>query len=50
MVAYATDEAAGTVIIDTTKTYLYLVLGNGQALRSGVGVGRDGFLGPAASA
>jgi lipoprotein-anchoring transpeptidase ErfK/SrfK len=44
VVAYATDEAAGTVIIDTAKTYLYLVLGGGQALRYGVGVGRDGFL------
>ena len=43
VVLYATGETAGTVIIDTANTYLYLVLGNGQALRYGVGVGRDGF-------
>jgi lipoprotein-anchoring transpeptidase ErfK/SrfK len=36
-------EAPGTIIIDTPNTYLYLVLGNGQALRYGIGVGRDGF-------
>src|SRR5213080_3664750 len=38
-----TKEPAGTVIIDTQNTYLYLVLGNGKALRYGVGVGREGF-------
>ncbi|QOZ32524.1 L,D-transpeptidase [Bradyrhizobium sp. CCBAU 53421] len=43
VVAYPTREAAGTVIIDTPHTYLYLVLGNGQAMRYGIGVGRDGF-------
>jgi lipoprotein-anchoring transpeptidase ErfK/SrfK len=43
VVGYATREAPGTVIIDTPNTYLYLVLGNGQALRYGIGVGRDGF-------
>jgi lipoprotein-anchoring transpeptidase ErfK/SrfK len=43
MVSYATREAAGTIIIDTPNTYLYLVLGNGQAMRYGIGVGRDGF-------
>ena len=42
-VAYATREAPGTIIIDTPNTYLYYVLGNGQALRYGIGVGRDGF-------
>ncbi len=42
-VAYPTSEAPGTVIIDTPNTYLYLVLGNGRALRYGIGVGRDGF-------
>ncbi len=36
-------EAAGTVIIDTPNTYLYYVTGNGQAIRYGIGVGRDGF-------
>ena len=43
IVAYPTREAAGTVIIDTPNTYLYYVLGGGQAIRYGIGVGRDGF-------
>ena len=41
--SYPTREAPGTVIIDTPNTYLYLVLGNGQAMRYGIGIGRDGF-------
>jgi lipoprotein-anchoring transpeptidase ErfK/SrfK len=43
IVSYAGREAPGTVIIDTPNTYLYYVLGNGQAIRYGIGVGRDGF-------
>ncbi len=43
VVDYRSNEAAGTVIIDTPNTYLYFVLGNGRALRYGIGVGRDGF-------
>jgi lipoprotein-anchoring transpeptidase ErfK/SrfK len=43
LVDYRTNEPAGTIIIDTPNTYLYLVLGNGQAIRYGVGVGREGF-------
>jgi lipoprotein-anchoring transpeptidase ErfK/SrfK len=43
IVSYATREAPGTIIIDTPNTYLYLVLGNGKAMRYGIGVGRDGF-------
>jgi len=43
VVHYPTREAPGTVIIDTPNTYLYLVLGNGQAMRYGIGIGRDGF-------
>jgi lipoprotein-anchoring transpeptidase ErfK/SrfK len=43
IVNYATREAPGTIIIDTPNTYLYLVLGGGQAVRYGIGVGRDGF-------
>jgi lipoprotein-anchoring transpeptidase ErfK/SrfK len=42
-VEYRTKEPAGTIIIDTPNTYLYLVLGNGRAMRYGVGVGREGF-------
>jgi lipoprotein-anchoring transpeptidase ErfK/SrfK len=43
IVSYATHEAAGTIVIDTPNTYLYYVLGGGQAIRYGIGVGRDGF-------
>src|ERR1700679_4251452 len=41
-VSYPTREAPGTIIIDTPNTYLYYVLGCGQAIRYGIGVGRDG--------
>jgi len=43
VVSYQGNEAAGTVIVDTAHTYLYLVLGGGKALRYGIGVGRQGF-------
>jgi lipoprotein-anchoring transpeptidase ErfK/SrfK len=43
VVPYAGHERAGTVIIDTPNTALYLVLNGGKALRYGIGVGRDGF-------
>jgi lipoprotein-anchoring transpeptidase ErfK/SrfK len=43
LVDYYTREPAGTVIVDTPNTYLYLVLGQGKALRYGIGVGREGF-------
>jgi lipoprotein-anchoring transpeptidase ErfK/SrfK len=43
MVEYRTREPAGTIIIDTANTYLYLVLGGGKAMRYGIGVGREGF-------
>jgi lipoprotein-anchoring transpeptidase ErfK/SrfK len=43
LVDYRTKEPAGTIIIDTANTYLYLVLPNGKAMRYGVGVGREGF-------
>ncbi len=42
-VDYPTDEVKGTVIVDTPNKYLYHVLGNGRAMRYGIGVGRDGF-------
>ena len=38
-----TSEAPGTIIVDPRSRYLYLVEGNGTALRYGVGVGRQGF-------
>jgi lipoprotein-anchoring transpeptidase ErfK/SrfK len=43
IVAFDTREAPGTVIIDTGNTALYYVLGQGRAVRYGVGVGREGF-------
>jgi lipoprotein-anchoring transpeptidase ErfK/SrfK len=43
LVDYRTREPAGTLIVDTPNTYLYLVLGNGKAMRYGIGVGREGF-------
>jgi len=43
VVSYRGSEAAGTIIIDTPHTYLYLVLGSGRAMRYGIGVGREGF-------
>jgi lipoprotein-anchoring transpeptidase ErfK/SrfK len=43
MVDYVTTEPAGTIIIDTPNTYLYLALSNGKAMRYGIGVGREGF-------
>jgi lipoprotein-anchoring transpeptidase ErfK/SrfK len=43
IVQYPTAEAPGTIIVDTPNTFLYLVLGGGQAIRYGIGVGREGF-------
>ena len=43
IVSYSSREAPGTVIIDTTHTYLFYVIGNGKAVRYGIGVGREGF-------
>jgi lipoprotein-anchoring transpeptidase ErfK/SrfK len=42
-VSFAGNYAPGTILINTAERRLYLVLGNGQALRYGIGVGRDGF-------
>jgi lipoprotein-anchoring transpeptidase ErfK/SrfK len=42
-VAFDTREAPGTIVIDTGGTALYYVLGQGRAIRYGVGVGREGF-------
>jgi lipoprotein-anchoring transpeptidase ErfK/SrfK len=43
IVSYQTMQPPGTIIIDTPHTFLYLTLGNGKALRYGIGVGRQGF-------
>ncbi|MGB8136163.1 MAG: L,D-transpeptidase [Pseudolabrys sp.] len=42
-VAYDGREAPGTVVIDTRNHFLYLVEGEGRAIRYGIGVGRPGF-------
>jgi len=42
-VYYSSSEAPGTIIVDPRSRYLYLVLGGGQAMRYGVGVGKQGF-------
>lgn len=42
-VSYRSNEAPGTIIIDTPRRFLYLIQPNNIALRYGVGVGRDGF-------
>jgi len=43
LVDYPTNQPPGTIVVDTPNTYLYLVMGHGQALRYGIGVGREGF-------
>src|SRR3954462_2119688 len=43
MVLYRTNEPPGTIIIATAERHLYLVQGQGRAIRYGIGVGRDGF-------
>jgi lipoprotein-anchoring transpeptidase ErfK/SrfK len=42
-VAFRESYAPGTIIVRHRERRLYYVLGNGQALRYGIGVGRDGF-------
>lgn len=43
LVAYTGSEVPGTIVVDTAHTYLFLVMGGGQAMRYGIGVGREGF-------
>lgn len=38
-----TGEPAGTLVVDTDARFLYLAMEGGQALRYGVGIGREGF-------
>ncbi len=42
-VGYRTEEAPGTIIIDTANYHLYFIEGNGWAMRYGVAIGREGF-------
>jgi lipoprotein-anchoring transpeptidase ErfK/SrfK len=43
VINYPTNAAPFTVVIDAEHTYLYYVLGDGKAIRYGIGVGREGF-------
>jgi lipoprotein-anchoring transpeptidase ErfK/SrfK len=42
-VSFQSSEPPGTIVVNTAERRLYLVLGDGKALRYGVGVGRPGF-------
>jgi lipoprotein-anchoring transpeptidase ErfK/SrfK len=42
-VEYRSEEAPGTIVIDTPNKLLYLVESGGKAMRYGIGVGRPGF-------
>ncbi len=42
-VDYSSRYSPGTIIIDTPQKFLFLIEGNGRALRYGIGVGRPGF-------
>ena len=46
-VYYRTKQPPGTIIVNAADRHLYLIMGNGVALRYGVGVGRDGLRGAA---
>ncbi len=42
-VSFYGSYAPGTIVVNTNERRLYYVLGNGQAIQYGVGVGRPGF-------
>jgi lipoprotein-anchoring transpeptidase ErfK/SrfK len=44
VVDYISSAPPGTIVIDTGNTFLYLVLNSAQAMRYGIGVGREGFM------
>jgi lipoprotein-anchoring transpeptidase ErfK/SrfK len=43
LVDYHGKEGPGTIVVDTPNKFLFLVQGDGKALRYGIGVGRPGF-------
>ena len=43
VVNYTTREKPGTIVVNPSEHFLYLVEEGGSALRYGVGVGREGF-------
>lgn len=42
-VDYPTTEPVGTIVINTAARHLYLVEGDGKAMRYGIGVGKEGL-------
>lgn len=42
-IEFASNEPAGTIIVNTPERRLYYILGNGRALRYAVSVGREGL-------
>jgi len=42
-VDYLTNEPVGTIVINTAARHLYLVEGDGKAMRYGIGVGKEGL-------
>jgi lipoprotein-anchoring transpeptidase ErfK/SrfK len=42
-VFYRSPYPPGTIVVDTSERYLYLIVAQGQAIRYGVAVGRDGY-------
>ena len=42
-VSFGNEYAPGTILVNTAERRLYLMTGNGEAIRYGIGVGRDGF-------
>lgn len=43
VVRFRTSDRAGTIVVDTRRHFLYLVLGDDRAIRYGIGVAKDGF-------
>jgi lipoprotein-anchoring transpeptidase ErfK/SrfK len=43
VVRYTGRESPGTLVVDTRNYFLYLILGDGRALRYGIGVAKSGF-------
>lgn len=43
VVFFRTNEPSGTIVVDSAQRFMYLVAGNGRAIRYGIRVGRDGF-------
>lgn len=43
LVFFRTTEPPGTIVVNTSERFLYLVRGDNRAIRYGIGVGRAGF-------